>query len=225
MKSEQLILALDVPTAQEALSWIERLGPRIGYYKVGLQLFSTGGPELVRNLRSHGVNIFLDLKLHDIPNTVAKAVDAILDLDVQLLTIHASGGQAMCKAAVHAAQGSDLKLLGVTVLTSLDEIDVAEIGFKETPPKLVPRLAQLATKVGVHGIVCSAIEVAHLKQQVPEGTLLVTPGIRPVDSETGDQSRIATPESALASGSTHLVIGRPILQAENPEAVLDTLLT
>ncbi len=225
MKSTQIILALDVPDAEEALAWVKRFGNRIGCYKVGLQLFTREGPELVRALRREGVQVFLDLKYHDIPHTVARAVESALELDVQFLTLHASGGPKMCRAAVEAAAGSNLCLLGVTVLTAMGDSDLEAVGIRERSADQVLRLARLATDAGVPGLVCSPLEVEGLRGTLPSETVLVTPGVRPEGSASGDQIRIATPEAAIASGASHVVIGRPILQAENPEDVLDSLLS
>lgn len=224
MKPEQLILALDVPDAGEALAWVKRFGNRIGCYKVGLQLFTREGPDLVRELRREGVKVFLDLKYHDIPNTVAKAVESALELDVQFLTLHTSGGPKMCRAAAEAASGTSLCLLGVTVLTAMDDEDLEAVGLRDRAPEQVMRLARLAADAGAPGLVCSPLEVESLRRRLPPATVLVTPGVRPAGSAAGDQIRIATPEAALASGASHVVIGRPILQAKDPDAVLDALL-
>jgi orotidine-5'-phosphate decarboxylase len=224
LKPEQIMLALDVPDGDSALAWVQRLGNRVGSYKVGLQLFTREGPELVRRLRGEGVDIFLDLKLHDIPNTVAKAVESALALDVQFLTVHASGGPKMCRAAAEVAAGSSLCLLGVTVLTAMDDADLRAVGVHDGAADQVNRLARMASDVGIPGFVCSPLEVKSLRESLPPDRVLVTPGVRPEGAARGDQVRIATPEAALAAGASHVVIGRPILQAQDPEAVLGQLL-
>jgi orotidine-5'-phosphate decarboxylase len=225
IRSEQVILALDLDSPTEALRWADRLGPRIGCYKVGLQLFSRGGPELVRELRSHGVDVFLDLKLHDIPNTVAKAVEALLPLDLKFLTIHTLGGTSMIQAALRAATPApQTTLLGVTVLTSLGDDEVSQLGFDHTASGQAVHLARLGVAAGLKGLVCSPLEVAILRGQLDPDIRLVTPGVRTTGSDIGDQARIATPRQAINNGATHLVIGRPILAASDPEAALAAIL-
>lgn len=222
--SSQIILALDLDSPNEALQWVRRLGRRIGCYKVGLQLFSRCGPELVRELRSGGVDVFLDLKLHDIPNTVAKAVEALLPLQPRFLTIHTLGGPSMIRAAVQAAAGSSTMVLGVTVLTSLGDEEVSALGFDHTASGQAVHLARLGTEAGLRGVVCSPLEVPILRRELGASITLVTPGVRPAGSDTGDQTRIATPRTALDNGATCLVIGRPILAAPDPEAALQAIL-
>jgi len=225
MKPSDLILALDVATPDEAVAWVDRLGDRIGCYKVGLQLFTAAGPDLVRELKARKTRVFLDLKLHDIPNTVARAVESAIDLNVDFLTLHACGGPAMCRAAAEAADSSSLQLLGVTVLTALQESDLHAAGVASSLEAQVLRLARLAVDHGVTGLVCSPLEVKPLREQLPPSTLLITPGVRPPGADRGDQARVATPQEAMAAGASAVVIGRPILQAHDPEGVLNHLLT
>ena len=226
-----IIVALDVPRLDAALELAEQLAPVVGAFKVGKELFTSAGPEVVRGLRAMGASVFLDLKFHDIPNTVAKAVEAAVQLDVQMLTIHACGGIAMMRAAERAAQESAQRLgqpaplvLGVTVLTSMDGNDLAEIGVEADVAKQVERLARLAAKAGLRGLVCSPLEIAALRQLIPAGMQLVTPGIRPAGSRADDQKRTLTPEEAIAGGANWLVIGRPIYAAEDPRAAAEQIL-
>lgn len=226
-----IIVALDVPLLDAALKLAEQLAPVVGAFKIGKELFTSAGPEVVRRIRSTGAAVFLDLKFHDIPNTVAKAVEAAVQLDVQMLTVHASGGSAMMRAAEQAAQESAQKLgrpaplvLGVTVLTSMDTNDLAEIGVEANVAKQVERLAMLAAKAGLRGLVCSPLEITSLRQLIPSTMQLVTPGIRPAASQVDDQKRTLTPQEALAAGANWLVIGRPIYAAENPRAAAEKIL-
>lgn len=222
---ERIILALDLDSPDEALRWADRFGPRIGCYKVGLQLFSRSGPELIRELRKRGAEIFLDLKLHDIPNTVAKAVDSLITLDLKFLTIHTLGGQNMIEAAVKAAAAAPrTTVLGVTVLTSLSDDDIIHLGFDHTASGQAVHLARLGIAAGLKGLVCSPIEAPILRTQLGPDITLVTPGVRPTGADAGDQTRIATPRKALNDGASCLVIGRPILAAPDPEAALASIL-
>lgn len=214
-----------------ALELAAQLAPVVGAFKIGKELFTSAGPEVVRRIRTMGASVFLDLKFHDIPNTVAKAVEAAVQLDVQMLTIHASGGGAMMRAAEEAAQASAQKLgrpaplvLGVTVLTSMDGDDLAEIGVEANVAKQVERLARLAAKSGLRGLVCSPLEIAALRQIIPAGMQLVTPGIRPAESRADDQKRTLTPAEALAAGADWLVIGRPIYATADPRAAAEQIL-
>lgn len=225
MKSDNLILAVDVPTASEALKWVDTLGDRVGYYKIGLQLFTAAGPELVKEIRKRGAKVFLDLKLHDIPNTVAKSIESIGELDVQMTTIHTLGGPTMMEAAVKAAEPfPDMQVLGVTILTSHSESELNDLGFDHSLAGQVMHLARIAYDSGLRGLVCSPLEVVPLRHELPEDLVLVTPGVRPEGSAADDQNRVATPEQALTDGSSHVVIGRPITQAEDPIAVVEGLL-
>lgn len=214
---DRLVVALDVPAAAEALALARALGPSAGVLKVGSQLFTAAGPDLVRALLAEGHRVFLDLKLHDIPNTVAGAVASASGLGVHLLTLHALGGKAMLEAAV-AARREPTTLLAVTVLTSQDEGSLAEVGVAGPVPEAVGRLAHLARQAEVGGLVCSPHEVALVRRAGGAEMLLVTPGIRPAGSERGDQARAATPAAALAAGADYLVVGRPITAARDPAA-------
>ncbi len=214
-----LILALDVPTREAAAPILRQLRGQLRWVKLGLQMFTAYGPNYVREVAGMGFNIFLDLKLHDIPNTVAKAVESLGPLPIQMLTLHTAGGGEMMRAA-KAAQlktNPNLLLLGVTVLTSTDDAGLREIGINATSPDQVARLGQLAADSGLRGLVCSPLEVAMLRRQLPAGIQLITPGIRPA-SEAGsdDQKRVMTPADAARAGSTYIVVGRPILQAADP---------
>jgi orotidine-5'-phosphate decarboxylase len=226
-----IIVALDVATAEEALKLVEQLAPVSGGFKVGSELFTSAGPEMVRRIREQGTPVFLDLKFHDIPNTVSKAVAAAVKLDVQMLTVHASGGVEMLKAAEKVAQESAWQLghapplvLAVTVLTSLDAGALSQIGLDPNVSRQVRRLANMANQAGLRGMVCSPREVAELRQMLPASTQLVVPGIRPQAVAGDDQKRTLTPREAMALGANWLVIGRPICAAENPRAVAEQIL-
>jgi orotidine-5'-phosphate decarboxylase len=226
-----IIAALDVPAPDTALRLVEQLAPRVGAFKVGKELFVRAGPDIVGRIRSTGAAVFLDLKFHDIPHTVARAVEAAVHLDVQMLTIHASGGSAMMRAAEGAARETAGKLgrtpplvLGVTILTSLDSNELSEIGMNANVGRQVERLAGLAVGAGLRGLVCSPLEIAGLRQIIPAETQLVTPGIRPADAGKDDQKRTLTPREALAAGANWLVIGRPIYAAANPRAAAEQIL-
>ena len=210
----QLIIALDVDGVDEARGLINNLGDVVDFYKIGHQLAFNGGLELARQLTAEGKNVFLDMKLLDIDNTVEKGVASIVKLGVSMLTIHAYP-KAM-RAAVKAATGSDLTLLGVTVLTSMDEADLAEAGYSATPRDLVLRRAVEARDAGMGGIVCSPQEAKAVRAILGPIMAVVTPGIRPSGSDKGDQKRVATPFDALKAGASHLVVGRPITAAADP---------
>jgi orotidine-5'-phosphate decarboxylase len=212
---ERLIVALDVPSASEAQKLVARIGDAAGIYKVGLQLFIAEGPSIVRDLVSSGRRVFLDLKLHDIPTTVALAVKSAAELRVDMLTIHASGGAAMLRAATEAAAGR-INLLAVTVLTSLNDEDMQEIGVSGRASDQVLRMAALAQSAGCQGIVTSPRESLMVRKALGEGFAIVTPGIRPAGAETNDQQRIATPVQAISNGASHIVVGRPITHAADP---------
>jgi orotidine-5'-phosphate decarboxylase len=226
-----IIVALDVPTAEAALKLVEQLAPVAGGFKVGSELFTGAGPDIVRRIRERGAMVFLDLKYHDIPNTVAKSVAAAVQLDVQMLTVHTSGGLEMLKAAEQSAQENAWRLghspplvLGVTVLTSLEAGGLKEIGLDANVDYQVRRLATVATKAGLRGLVCSPLEVAKLRQALPPATQLVTPGVRMGGGKADDQKRTLTPRKAIAAGANWLVIGRPIYAAENPRAAAEKIL-
>jgi orotidine-5'-phosphate decarboxylase len=216
---ERLIVALDVSSRRVALRLADQLTDVVGCFKIGLQAFTSEGPALVKELTARGGRVFLDLKMHDIPNTVAAGVEAAAGLGIEYLTIHTLGGPAMLKAARSGADRSGnprLKLLGVTVLTSLDASELASVGLPSDVRALVPRLAELAQSAGLDGIVCSPQDLAHLSGQDQPGFLRVTPGVRPAGADFQDQVRTATPEIAVRAGATHLVVGRPILQSNDP---------
>lgn len=226
-----IILALDVPAADQALALARQLAPVLGAVKIGNELFTAAGPEVVRAMRGLGLNVFLDLKFHDIPNTVSKAVASAVRLDVQMLTIHTGGGAEMMRAAEKSAQENAAKagrpaplVLGVTVLTSLDSNAIAEVGFEANVARQVDRLAKLAVKSGLRGLVCSPLELVELRRILPSEVQLVTPGIRPADSAGDDQKRTLTPKEALAAGADWLVIGRPISAAKDPRRAAEQIL-
>jgi len=221
---DNLILALDVNEPEVALKWVRRMKGRMGIFKIGLQLFTREGPDIVRRVRDEGVDVFLDLKLHDIPNTVAKAVTSCGTLGARFLTVHAMGGSDMLRAAADASVSS-MTILGVTVLTSHSQEDLKELGFNHSITGEVSLLARLGKESGLRGFVCSPHEIAHLRSELGEGITLVTPGVRPAGGSQDDQSRVMTPQEALSLGSSHVVLGRPILRAENPEAVVDEILS
>lgn len=222
----ELILALDVPTREDAAPILRQLRGQLKWVKIGLQMFTAYGPNYVREVAGMGFDIFLDLKLHDIPNTVAKAVESLGPLPIRMLTLHASGGGEMMRAAVAAQQKTnpELLLLGVTVLTSTDAAGLNEIGVTASPADQVARLGTLAADSGIRGLVCSPHEVELLRRQLPAHMQLVTPGIRPAAEAAGDQKRIMTPADAARAGSTHIVVGRPILQAKDPAAATAAIL-
>ncbi len=223
---DKLIVALDVADAASALALVDRLEGSVRWFKVGLELYIAAGPTIVETLRKRGHSVFLDLKLHDIPNTVAGAVRSAASLGVELLTIHALGGRAMMSAAQEALAGvaTPPRLLAVTVLTSMDSAQLAAIGVTREPAQQVELLARLGLAAGINGFVCSAEEVAHLRAITGPDGVLVTPGIRPAGSAIGDQKRVAGPAEALRRGASYLVIGRPITQAASPaQAVAEIL--
>ena len=221
-----LIVALDVDTAEAAMAIASRLDPAQARVKVGQQLFTREGPVLVRQLQSAGFEVFLDLKFHDIPNTVAQAVAAAADLGVWMVNVHAGGGSRMMRAAVDALKDKAHRplLTAVTVLTSMDESDLRELGVDESPVERVVELAGLAQRSGLDGVVCSAEEAAVLRAEYGPEFLLVTPGIRLPGDEVGDQRRVVTPRDAVAAGASYLVMGRSITGADDPaDAVARTL--
>ena len=213
-----LILALDCETADEADPILRQLSGRLRWVKIGLQMFTAYGPDYVRRVADQGFNIFLDLKLHDIPNTVAKAVQSLAPLPIGMLTLHTSGGREMMEWAVKAQRQHkpDLLLLGVTVLTSMDDAALNGTGVPGSAAAQVERLAKLAAGAGMSGLVCSPHEVAPLRAVLPANVQLVTPGVRPADSAADEQKRVMTPADAARAGSNFIVVGRPILRAANP---------
>ena len=215
---ERLIVALDVSTASEATKIVQLVGDSAGFFKVGKQLFTAVGPEIVRDLVASGKKVFLDLKFHDIPNTVAAAVHSACDLGVTMLTVHASGGSRMLTAAVEAAASAPRPplVLAVTILTSFTDDDVKEIGFPGKVADQVLHLASLAQASGCGGVVSSVAEVSQLRNKLETNLAIVTPGIRPAGSSAEDQARVATPLAAIAAGASHIVVGRPITAAKDP---------
>ena len=214
---DQLIVALDVSSAAQAQKIVTALGDSVTFYKVGMQLYTAEGPGIVRDLIRAGRRVFLDLKYHDIPNTVGAAVREAGKLGVSLLTVHGSGGSKMLRAATEAARESNpaLKVIAVTVLTSMDQDELNEI-MQGNLEEQVVHVAGLALKAGCHGVVSSAREVRALRTRMGNDFLVITPGVRPAGAAHGDQARVVTPAEAIAAGSTHLVVGRPITAAPNP---------
>lgn len=221
----RLIVALDVPDIATARTWVTRLRGRVGWFKVGLELFVREGPGLVREIRGGGDSVFLDLKLHDIPNTVGAAVRSACRLGVQMLTLHAAGGPAMLAAAAEAAASAQSPplLLAVTALTSLSERDLGKIGVVGALPVWVERLAITAWESGVRGLVSSAGEAPNLRRRFGQELRLVVPGIRPAGEQVQDQARVATPAEAIRLGADFLVVGRPILKAADPGGAADAI--
>ncbi len=218
----QLILALDIEEKADALALLKQTGPELQWVKIGLQMFTKYGPDYVRQVADLGKDIFLDLKLHDIPNTVAKAVESLASLPIKMLTIHTCGGQEMMRWAVKAQQNAkpDLQLLGVTVLTSMDRNSLDQLAIQQSLAKRVDLLAALAQEAGMNGLVCSPHEVVNLRQAFASHFTLVTPGVRPTGSAAGDQKRIMTPAQAREVGSDYIVVGRPIYKADDPAAAV-----
>jgi orotidine-5'-phosphate decarboxylase len=226
MKAE-LIVALDVASTPEAIAAVDSLPKEVGWYKIGLELFSAEGPAVVQAVKSRGKSVFLDLKLHDIPRTVERAVRAAAHHGADMLTVHASGGRAMLKAAAEAARTCGRtapKIIAVTALTSLDQQDLRDLGVGRGLPEHVTALAELALQSGIAGLVCSPQEVENLRSRFGPQPLLVTPGIRPAGGEAGDQKRIATPAAAVRAGANFLVVGRPVLEAPDPAAAARAVL-
>jgi len=222
VKESRIIISLDFPELDQALDLVHRLDPARCRLKVGKELYTRGGPELVRQLIAAGFDVFLDLKFHDIPATVAGACKAAADLDVWMLNVHVAGGEQMLRAAREAVIGCPRPplLIGVTVLTSLDDADLRRVGVDKPAAVQVLHLARLAAACKLDGVVCSAQEAAALRKEHGRGFLLVTPGIRPVGTAVDDQQRTMTPEAAIRAGSDYLVIGRPITRAPDPVRAL-----
>ena len=226
----QIIVALDLDSREEALNLVRRLKGRVGLFKVGSQLFTSEGPEFVREIVREGEKVFLDLKFHDIPNTVTKAVLAATRLGASMLTLHAGGGAKMMSAAANALKQACSaverpQLLGVTVLTSLADEDLVQVGIRADAASQVATLAKLAEEAGLDGVVASPSELSLLRRHLGRAMKIVTPGIRPAGSEVNDQSRIATPAAALQAGADYLVIGRPITASSDPVASLERILS
>ena len=222
MQNKPIVVALDFDNGKQALELVERLDPQRCRLKVGKELFTSEGPQLVESLQKKNFDVFLDLKFHDIPNTTAKAVAAAANMGVWMVNVHASGGQRMMEAAAESLQSFKQKpiLIAVTVLTSMEQQDLAGIGLDVTPQQQVERLARLTQDSGLDGVVCSAQEAQSLKQLCGSGFQLITPGIRPSFAQQGDQRRVMTPEQAMQAGVDYMVIGRPITQAKDPIGAL-----
>jgi len=223
--NKPVIVALDFPSESEALDILEQLDAERCRVKIGKELFTRAGPPLVRRAIDAGFDVFLDLKFHDIPNTVAGACAAAADLGCWMINVHASGGRAMMEAAAGCMTrlGSAPLLVGVTVLTSMDEAAVREVGFDSNPAVLVPRLAKLAQACGLDGVVSSPRELSEIREICGAGFITVTPGVRPVTASQDDQKRVATPADAIAAGANYLVVGRPITQAPDPASALESI--
>lgn len=221
-----LVVALDYPDIESALNMADLLNPKECRVKVGKELYTRTGPKIIESLQGKGFDVFLDLKFHDIPNTTSSAVAVAADLGVWMVNVHASGGRKMMEACANklAHYASPPLLIGVTVLTSMTEADLHEMGIKRTPLEHVEHLAALAKGSGLDGVVCSAHEAAAMKQQLGNAFRLVTPGIRPAFAEKGDQQRIMTPSQAIQAGSDYLVVGRPITQSANPSDALNKVM-
>jgi len=216
--STQLITALDFFDLDTALANVDRIGDGCEWHKVGKQLFTSCGPQIVRELKARGKKVFLDMKYHDIPNTVAQAVRAAAGIGADLCNVHASGGPAMLEAAAKAAAESGITVVAVTVLTSMDAAELAAIGIADSPAKQVERLALLAQRCGIAGVVCSALELPVIRRVCGPDFLTVVPGIRPASASLDDQKRVMTPQEAAQAGADYIVVGRPITKAEDPAA-------
>jgi orotidine-5'-phosphate decarboxylase len=220
---DRLIVALDVPTAADARTLVDRLQGAVGMFKVGSQLFTAAGPDFVRELVARKEKVFLDLKYHDIPNTVANAVGAAARLGVSFVDVHALGGKAMLEAGVASLPAMGARLLAITILTSHDQSTLGEIGVEGTVQRSVQSLARLARSAGVDGVVASPHEVALIRDACGPDFVIVTPSIRPLGAKRGDQARAATPAAALAAGADYLVVGRPITEAPDPGAAAEAI--
>ncbi|MCU7922187.1 MAG: orotidine-5'-phosphate decarboxylase [Candidatus Thiodiazotropha sp. (ex Dulcina madagascariensis)] len=224
-RDSRVIVALDYPSQSQAMSLVERLDPSQCRLKVGKEMFTRFGPAFVEALRKRGYDLFLDLKFHDIPNTVAAACDAAADLGVWMMNLHASGGRRMMEAARDRleARASRPLLVAVTILTSLSSEDIAEVGFSGEPAENVQRLAELTRRAGLDGVVCSPREAMDLRQRIGDDFCLVTPGVRPKSASQDDQRRVMTPGDAIRSGASYLVVGRPITGADDPLQALQSI--
>lgn len=224
---DRLIVALDVDNKERAQILVDELGPHVGMFKVGKELFTAEGPQIVRSIVEGGGNVFLDLKFHDIPNTVAKAVGTAAQLGAFFVTLHITGGRAMLEAAASALPAEGTQLLGVTVLTSHTDASLMETGMRGAVAETVRQLARLAHESGIDGVVCSPHEIALVRETAGDDMLIVTPGIRPKGAAKGDQARVTTPGEALRLGCDYIVVGRPITEAASPsdaaKAIVDEL--
>jgi orotidine-5'-phosphate decarboxylase len=225
-KHTELILALDCPNRTEALELLKTMQGSLKWVKIGLQMFTAYGIPLAKEIKAMGFNIFLDLKLHDIPNTVAKAIDSLSEVSIDLLTIHAIGGSEMCQFAAKARDASNpnLKLLAVTVLTSMNQAQLEQLNIHTSVESQVQTLAKLSTQSGIDGIVASPLELAMLRSELDPSTLIVTPGIRPRGADLNEQKRVMTPEEASKLGANFIVVGRPILNSPNPSEAVQSIL-
>ena len=227
---DRIIFALDVGTIDDARTWVDMLAAKVGWFKVGLELFTAAGPSVIELIKESGLKCFLDLKYHDIPNTVSGAVRSATRMKVDMMTIHISGGKSMIQAARSAAADeagsigiSPPKIIGVSVLTSLNQDDLNDIGINSPVKEQVLNLINLAGESTIDGIVCSPADLAYVRPHIPKGITVITPGIRPAWAATGDQKRIATPRTAIDAGADLLVIGRPISQADDPAEAVDRI--
>ncbi len=225
MTDPKVLVALDYPTEKKALELIEKLDPNLCRLKVGKEMFTHLGPAFIEKIQNKNFQVFLDLKYHDIPNTVARACETAADLGVWMLNVHALGGKRMMEAAANAIVNKQNRpyLIAVTILTSMSETDLNEIGIQQSPAECAVHLANMAKQSGLDGVVCSAQEAQVMRRKLGDKFLLITPGIRPAGSATDDQHRIMTPVDAIKAGSSYLVIGRPITQAEDPVGILLTI--
>jgi orotidine-5'-phosphate decarboxylase len=222
MKRNPVIVALDVESAAQARALVARIGDRVGFYKVGMELYAAAGMEMVKALRGEGKDVFLDLKFYDIPETVKRATARVAECGARFLTVH--GSQSILRAAVEGKAGSELSVLAVTVLTSFDESDLDDLGYAGTVADLVSRRAAKAVAAGVEGLVCSALEVSAVRKLTGPKAILVTPGVRSQDADAGDQKRVATPARAVRDGADFLVIGRQITRAADPAGEAERIL-
>ncbi len=223
MSDPRIIVALDFPTAKQAISFTAKLDPHACKVKVGKELFTAAGPQLVEKMISKGFDVFLDLKFHDIPNTVANACKAAAGLGVWMMNVHALGGRKMLTAAREAVPAGSAKLIAVTLLTSMERSDLKDVGLNGEPDGVVRRLAMLAHDCGLDGVVSSALEAAELRKIMGKNFCLVTPGIRPAGTSLDEQKRVTTPRQAIRNGADYLVIGRPITQASDPASLVRQL--
>ena len=221
-KHNPIIIALDVETADAALALVRKIGPRVDFYKVGPELYAAAGMEIVRRLTGEGKQVFLDMKMYDIPETVSRAVARVAETGARFLTVHAVS--SVMRAAVAARAGSQLQILAVTVLTSFGAEDMEDLGYDASVAGLVERRARKAAEIGVDGIVASPLEAAGVRRIVGPGTLIVTPGVRSAGADPGDQKRVATPAKAIADGADYLVIGRQVTRAADSAAEVDRIL-
>jgi len=218
-----IIIALDVESAEAARQMVERIGPRVNFYKVGMELYAAAGMEVVHRLVGEGKQVFLDLKMYDIPETVSRAVAQVAKTGARFLTVHAVG--SVMRAAAKAREGSSLQILGVTVLTSFGPEDMDDLGYEGTIASLVERRARKAAEIGIDGIVASPLEAAAVRAVVGPQTIIVTPGVRSAGADAGDQKRVATPAQAIHDGADYLVIGRQVTRAHDPASEVDRILT